>query len=58
MKLLFTEKKGLYFKESITFQTKYHQLQKYYINPKGFIYLKESIILNRKFYFFKRKHCN
>ena len=57
MKLLFTEKK-VYFKESITFQTKYHQLQKYYINPKGFIYQKESIILNRKFYFFKRKHCN
>ena len=56
MKLLFTEKKVLYFKESITFQTKYHQLQKYYINPKGFIYQKESIIL--KFYFFKRKHCN
>ena len=39
MKVSFTEKKVLYFKESISFQCKY--------------YIKESIILNKKFTYLK-----
>ena len=45
MKVPFTEKKVLYFKESITFHSTYCKLKKV------------SIILNKKIYFFKRKHC-
>ena len=39
-------------KESIVYS------RNYYIKLKNFIYLKESIILKRKFCFFKRKHYN
>ena len=51
MKVLFTEKKVLHFKESITFQCKY-------CKAKRLIYLEENILLNRKFYLFRRKYFN
>ena len=51
LKVLFTEKKVLHFKESITFQCKY-------CKTKRLIYLEENILLNRKFYLFRRKYFN
>ena len=56
MKVSFTEKKVLYFKESITFQSKYCKLKKVLYQTKSCVYVKESIILNIKSYFFKRKY--
>ena len=56
MKVSFTEKKVLYFKESVTFQSKYCKLKKVLYQTKSCVYVKESIILNIKSYFFKRKY--
>ena len=56
MKVSFTEKKVLNFKESITFQSKYCKLKKVLYQTKSCVYVKESIILNIKSYFFKRKY--
>ena len=56
MKVSFTEKKVLNFKESITFQSKYCKLKKVLYQTKCCVYVKESIILNIKSYFFKRKY--
>ena len=58
MKVLFAEKKVKYFKENITFQSKYCKLKEVLYLTKFFVYLTESIILNIKFYFFKRKYYN
>ena len=58
VKVLFAEKKVKYFKENITFQSKYCKLKKVLYLTNCFVYLTESIILNIKFYFFKRKYYN
>ena len=51
IKVSFTEKKVLRFKESFTFQSKCCILKKELCEIESFIYLKESIIINQKVLF-------
>ena len=48
IKVSFTEKKVLYFKDSFTFQSKSCILKKLLYQIESFIYLKESIIAKQK----------
>ena len=48
IKVSFTEKKVLYFKDSFTFQSKSCILKKLLYQTESFIYLKESIIAKQK----------
>ena len=51
IKVSFTEKKVLYFKDSFTFQSKHCILKKLLYQTESFIYLKESVITMQKVLF-------